>query len=362
MAKSGLKHIDVGPELTKTEWESEESHELIHGSSFPGSPVERQLFYRDDEHKWYIYDGTGWVWLGGGGGGGMQVHGNEYHDPDFATETALSFHAALTNPHSATPDATPGRLILRDANARAKVAAPSASDDIARKAEVDAKPSTFLQLTDTPSSYSGQSSKLVMVKTAEDGLEFGTPSGGGGSKIQDADADTKVDVEESADEDQVRMKVAGTEAFLLYNNGILTFAKQSKARAYLSAQQTIPNTTWTKVNLNTESFDEQNEFANYKFTASKAGAYLLIGKIVYWYADVLAAKMYAANIYKNGAGFSDMWMQSAISAKALIVLVVDVARLVANDYIELYAYHETGANCKINNGESQTSLTVFKVA
>lgn len=70
MAKSGLRHIDVGPELTKTEWESEESHELIHGTSFPGSPVERQLFYRDDEHKWYIYSGSAWVWLGGGGGGG----------------------------------------------------------------------------------------------------------------------------------------------------------------------------------------------------------------------------------------------------------------------------------------------------
>jgi hypothetical protein len=81
MPKSGLKHIDVGPELTKTEWESEESHELIHGTSFPSSPVERQLFYRDDEHKWYIYNGTEWVWLGSGGG--MEVHGNEYHDPDF---------------------------------------------------------------------------------------------------------------------------------------------------------------------------------------------------------------------------------------------------------------------------------------
>jgi len=70
MAKSGLKHIDVGNELTKTEWESEESHELVHGNSFPGSPVERQLFYRDDEHKWYVYNGSSWVWLGGGGGAG----------------------------------------------------------------------------------------------------------------------------------------------------------------------------------------------------------------------------------------------------------------------------------------------------
>jgi hypothetical protein len=95
MAKSGLKHIDVGPELTKTEWESEESHALVHGNSFPASPAERQLFYRDDEHKWYVYDGSEWVWLGGG----MDIHGNEYHDPDFATEAALAVHEADSGAH-----------------------------------------------------------------------------------------------------------------------------------------------------------------------------------------------------------------------------------------------------------------------
>jgi len=50
MAKSGLQHADVGDELSKAEWLSEESHQLVHGTSFPGSPVERQLFYLDDEH------------------------------------------------------------------------------------------------------------------------------------------------------------------------------------------------------------------------------------------------------------------------------------------------------------------------
>jgi hypothetical protein len=122
MAKSGLRHIDVGAELSKTEWESEESHELIHGTSFPASPVERQLFYRDDEHKWYIYNGTEWVWLGGGGG--MQVHGNEYHDPDFATEAALSSHA-----------------------------------------------STITGVHGLPSSYSGQARKVITVKSDESGLQ-----------------------------------------------------------------------------------------------------------------------------------------------------------------------------------------------
>ena len=32
----------------------------------------------------------------GGSAGGAEVHGNEYHDPDFATEAALSIHAAAT--------------------------------------------------------------------------------------------------------------------------------------------------------------------------------------------------------------------------------------------------------------------------
>jgi len=104
MAKSGLKHIDVGAELTKTEWESEDSHDLLHGSSFPGTPVERQLFYRDDEHKWYIYNASSWVWLGGGGGG-MADHGNEYHTPDFAE--ASHTHAQL---HTQGTDTALGAL------------------------------------------------------------------------------------------------------------------------------------------------------------------------------------------------------------------------------------------------------------
>lgn len=43
----------------------------------------------------------------------------------------------------------------------------------------------------------------------------GPPAAASPTSIADADADTKVDVEESADEDKVRMDVAGTERFVL---------------------------------------------------------------------------------------------------------------------------------------------------
>jgi Phage tail-collar fibre protein len=55
-----------------------------------------------------------------------------------ATQEYVDEHAALTNPHSSTSAATADRLMLRDANGRAKVAAPAAGDDIARKDTVDA--------------------------------------------------------------------------------------------------------------------------------------------------------------------------------------------------------------------------------
>ncbi|MCM3205606.1 hypothetical protein [Paenibacillus illinoisensis] len=47
-------------------------------------------------------------------------------------------HVAAQTAHGSTPTATAGKIMQRDSAGRAKVAAPSESDDIARKAEVDA--------------------------------------------------------------------------------------------------------------------------------------------------------------------------------------------------------------------------------
>ncbi|GAI04661.1 unnamed protein product, partial [marine sediment metagenome] len=82
-----------------------------------------------------------------------------------------------------------------------------------------------------------------------------------GTKIIDADGDTSVDVEQAADEDIIRGKVAGVEALHISAVGIQTLAKQSRARAYLIAtDQSIPTGDYVKVRLNGESYDNQNEF------------------------------------------------------------------------------------------------------
>lgn len=92
-------------------------------------------------------------------------------------------------------------------------------------------------------------------------VEIYRAGGGLTNKIRDADNDTKIQVEESADEDIVRMDVANVEAFHLSAVGIQTLVKQSRGRAYLAtANQVIPDNSATHVKLNAEAYDIQNEF------------------------------------------------------------------------------------------------------
>lgn len=67
----------------------------------------------------------------------LAKHNDNY--ADIKTELdAHDAHIAAQTAHGSTADATPGKIMQRDSAGRAKVAAPAAADDIARKAEVDA--------------------------------------------------------------------------------------------------------------------------------------------------------------------------------------------------------------------------------
>jgi hypothetical protein len=67
MAASGIRHTVSSVPISRSQYESEEHHSIISGTSFPTSPVEKQLFYRTDLHKLYYYNGVNWVDMAGGG-------------------------------------------------------------------------------------------------------------------------------------------------------------------------------------------------------------------------------------------------------------------------------------------------------
>jgi len=86
--------------------------------------------------------------------------------------------------------------------------------------------------------------------------------------IKDADGDTKIQVEESADEDKIRMDVKGVEVFLLSDVGILTLAKQSSAKGRATGDQVIPTATvyGPIFMLDTEDIDTQGGFDSSIYT------------------------------------------------------------------------------------------------
>ena len=82
--KSGIEHAVPTVPVTLSAFTSQELHNLTHGNAFPAEPVERQLFYRDDLHKWAQYRNGNWHYLAS----------EDYVDTEVAT--AVSDHADLT--------------------------------------------------------------------------------------------------------------------------------------------------------------------------------------------------------------------------------------------------------------------------
>lgn len=130
----------------------------------------------------------------------------------------------------------------------------------------------------------------------------------------------------------------------------------AKARAYRATNQSIANTTFVKVALDTESYDPGSNFdptTNYRFTAPTTGYYLISGQVTY--ATTSDTNRFSANIYKNGSLLDQVFLLSS-STNTLVVVIHDILLLSATDYIELYAYHEQGGSVNITGGIGNTFL------
>lgn len=180
--------------------------------------------------------------------------------------------------------------------------------------------------------------------------------------IQDADGDTLLDTEESADKDEIVGKVAGVEALRIYSSGILDLPKQSGCAGYLGTAQSINNASATKVMFDTKEYDLQNEYdnvTNYRFTATKDGKYLITCKITFSDALNTTDRIFVS-IYKNGSEYknSDVGGSNGTYQGPIISTVV---HLVAGDYIEFYVYQATGASKSLCNSPSYTYFSITKV-
>lgn len=139
----------------------------------------------------------------------------------------------------------------------------------------------------------------------------------------------------------------------------------SKARAYLSSNQSIPSGTDTKVLFDTETFDVDGEYdntTNYRFTATNAGYYLITSKIMF--INKQSGKIYVNRIYVNG---STCYEQHVISEGTVInyghsVTLPEIVYLAAGDYVEIFAYQNTGSAVNLSGEIDHTSFAIHRLS
>lgn len=108
--------------------------------------------------------------------------------------------------------------------------------------------------------------------------------------------------------------------------------------AYQSISQTLPSTTYTKIQLQAEDFDTANCFdstTNYRFTPTVAGYYQINGLV----SINSSATQVVTAIYKNGSlyKYGGNLLATGSSIVSLVMFLNG-----STDYIELYGYIGTG--------------------
>jgi hypothetical protein len=147
---------------------------------------------------------------------------------------------------------------------------------------------------------------------------------------------------------------AGQIVYVVYDGtnfqlvGSDSFGIAPAVRVYKSAQQNISNGSQTVLTFSDEAFDTDNMHDNVtnnsRLTVNKAGLYLIKGQANYGSS---ATGRRQTSLTKNGTLALGSTEAPAVSGSDTIQQVTALAKLAANDYIELTAYQTSGAGMNI---------------
>lgn len=134
----------------------------------------------------------------------------------------------------------------------------------------------------------------------------------------------------------------------------------SRVVAYRNAVQSIPDTTVTKIQFNTEDFDTGNEFdstTNYRFTAIAAGYYMVSAQATF---VANATGLRGLYIKKNTSTlFSDL-IDAQTTATTLVAS--GIIYLAINDYVEAHVQQTSTGALNLSASNRETSISIFKLS
>lgn len=150
--------------------------------------------------------------------------------------------------------------------------------------------------------------------------------------------------------------VASSESIKAYVDNQVS--SDNKASATISSNQSIPNSTVTKLTLATEIYDPGDNFDNstsYSFTAPAAGTYIVTASAR---VDDLGDNLGTLSVYKNG---SVVVLQGRGEGESTIDVAISVTGLVnlsQNDTLDLRFFQNSGSAKNIIAADEYTFLSI----
>jgi len=153
-----------------------------------------------------------------------------------------------------------------------------------------------------------------------------------------------------------RLGIGSTGDVLTVAAGVPSWAAPAGAptfpafRVYRATDQNITANVWTKVSLNTETFDTNNNFdpvTNFRFTPTVPGYYQINGN-AYLYSSTGVSANWQTAIYKNGSAYATTIGIDSTGAQIPVSAVVYFNG--SSDYVELYARGSAGSGLNVVSG------------
>ena len=178
--------------------------------------------------------------------------------------------------------------------------------------------------------------------------------------VLDADADTTITADT---DDQIDIKIAGADDIKITANkfellsgtsldmdGLSTTVAAGDVSFFAKTDtgQTVSNNTWTKMTI-AEGFDRGGNYGSDKFTAPKAGVYHFVTTAR---LDGVTVDRFISALYKNGSSLDGSLVHFTAekqmdNAAYTSVETHNLLSLAANDYIEVYIYHNNGSSASV---------------
>jgi hypothetical protein len=167
-----------------------------------------------------------------------------------------------------------------------------------------------------------------------------------------------------------QLSATGTKDATTFLRGDNTFASAGGDMTpaffgYLSADQTITDNVWTKVEINTEEFDTNSDYdnsTNYRFTPTTSGKYFFYASSCLRSGTNSTLKSGRLAFYKNGSalygGKSELSTNYGVSQQ--VTLTASFEMNGSSDYVELYGLVDNqGGSSKFESDYGGTNRSTF---